>query len=82
MKYALVLILATSSCAYATYAQDTARAGEVYQSGGVAISGGTGVVTTAIGARAFGGTPVQGAPYSATITNESLQTLGDGTSLR
>src|SRR6202030_4674702 len=24
------------------------------------------------------GTPVQGAPYSATITNESVQTLADG----
>ena len=34
----------------------------------------------AVGAVSFAGsiTPVQGAPYSATITNESVQTLADG----
>jgi hypothetical protein len=31
------------------------------------------------GVMARGGAPVQGAPYSATITNESVQTLSDGT---
>ncbi len=32
----------------------------------------------AIGGALMGTTPVQGAPYSATITNESVQTLADG----
>jgi hypothetical protein len=68
MKYALVLILATSSCAYA---QDTIRTNVLYQSGGA------GVVTTTIGKGTI--TPVQGAPYSATVTNESVQTLADST---
>lgn len=67
MKYALVLILTTTSC---VFAQDTMKTNVVYQSGGA------GVVTMAAG-RALG-TPVQGAPYSATITNESVQTLADG----
>lgn len=45
----------------------------------VAQNAGPGPVT--IGAFAFGGAPgapVQGQPYSATITNESVQTLADG----
>lgn len=61
-----VLILATSSLAFA---QDVGKGNEVYQSGGsvgVAVSG------------KLSGTPVQGAPYSATVTNESVQTLADG----
>jgi hypothetical protein len=69
MKHKLVFILAASaSCAFA---QDGMRTSVVYQSAGA------GVVT----AGAFGrglGAPVQGAPYSATITNESIQTLADG----
>jgi hypothetical protein len=68
MKLALVLILATSSCAYA---QDTVRTNVMYQ-------GGSGVMTTTIG-KGMLGTPVQGAPYSATITNETIQALADGT---
>ena len=66
MKYAALLFLAASSCAFA---QDTVRTNVLYQTSGA------GVVTA--GVRAFG-TPVQGAPYSATITNESIQTLADG----
>jgi hypothetical protein len=67
MKHALVIFLAASSCAFA---QDTVKTNVLYQTSGA------GVVTTAAG-RAFGA-PVQGAPYSATITNESIQTLADG----
>jgi hypothetical protein len=65
MKYALLFILATSSCAFA---QEGMRTNVVYQSGGM--------VTATVGKGM--GTPVQGAPYSATITNESVQTLADG----
>lgn len=69
MKYALVLILATSSCAFG---QETMRTSVVYQGAGsvVATAGTMGKGMSA---------PVQGAPYSATITNESTQTLTDGT---
>jgi hypothetical protein len=67
MKYALVVFLAASSCAFA---QDTVKTNVLYQTSGA------GVVTAAAG-RAFGA-PVQGAPYTATITNESIQTLADG----
>jgi hypothetical protein len=64
MKRALILVLATSSCAFAQEKADV-----IYQSAG-SVSG-----------VAFGGFDkgsVQGAPYSATITNESIQTLADG----
>jgi hypothetical protein len=67
MKYALVVFLVASSCAFA---QDTVRTNVLYQTSGA------GVVTA--GAMRAYGAPVQGAPYSATITNESIQTLGDG----
>jgi hypothetical protein len=67
MKYTLAFFLAASSCAFA---QDTVKTSVLYQDSGA------GVVTAAAG-RAFGA-PLQGAPYSATITNESIQTLGDG----
>ena len=68
MKYALALVwglgLATSSC---VVAQDTAKSDVVYQSAGmVTVSG------------RMGGSLVKGAPYSATITNESIETLADG----
>jgi hypothetical protein len=68
MKYALVFFLAASTCAFA---QDGPRTNVVYQSGGA------GVVTVAGMAKGMGA-PVPGAPYSATITNESVQTLADG----
>jgi hypothetical protein len=69
MKSALIVVLglATGSCAFA---QDGMKANVVYQSGGVGIA-------TAVSGR-MQGTPVQGAPYSATITNESVQSLSDG----
>jgi hypothetical protein len=67
MKYAVLFFLAASSCALA---QDTVRTNVLYQTSGVGV-------VTAGGVRAFGA-PVQGAPYSATITNGSIQTLADG----
>jgi len=69
MKRALVLVLATASCAFAQE-----KGNVIYQTtgpvGGVASGGFD---------RASG--PVLGAPYSATITNESIQTLADGNRL-
>lgn len=73
MKRALILgmILTASSCVFA-------------QEGGNAVffqSQVAGPVTT-VGAGMIGkgpGAPVQAAPYSATITNENIQTLEDGT---
>jgi hypothetical protein len=62
---ALLLVIAATSC---TFAQD--KGDVIYQTAGqVAIADG-----------AFHKTPgpVVGAPYSATITNESVQTLADG----
>jgi hypothetical protein len=67
MKLTLILILAASSCAFA---QD--RGNVMYQSAGPG------------GAMAWGSfekgpaAPVKGAPYSATMNNESIQTLADG----
>jgi hypothetical protein len=68
MKRALFLVLAAASCAVAQEKADV-----IYQTAGqVAVaSGGFD--------RASG--PVLGAPYSATITNESVQTLADGNRL-
>lgn len=68
MKYALALILATSSCAFA---QDETKPNVMYQRPG-------GEVVTRMMAGKFLGQPVLGAPYSATITNDSVQTLADG----
>jgi hypothetical protein len=69
MKYALVFVLglATSICAFA---QDGPKTDVVYQTSGSAV-------TTATAGKMFGA-PVQGAPYSAAITNDSVQTLADG----
>lgn len=68
MKRTLIFILAAATCAFA---QDAGKTVTI-QSGGP-----TGAV--AFGALQTGSaTPVQGAPYSATITNESIQTLSDG----
>jgi hypothetical protein len=72
LKHALILILASSPCAFA---QDPGNT--VYRTG---QAGGT-MSATAVAWGAFdkgASTPVQGAPYSATITNESVQTLADG----
>jgi hypothetical protein len=68
MKLAFMLVLAGASCAYA---QESGNVVYQHQS--------TGPVTAVAGAALLGPvTPVQGAPYSATITNESVQTLADG----
>jgi hypothetical protein len=69
MKCALLLVLAAASC---VFAQE--KGNIVYQT------------TGAVGAFASDGFdkasgPVLGAPYSATITNESIQTLADGNRL-
>jgi len=67
MKRILILVLVASCCALA---QD--KANVVYQSAG------------SVSALAWGGfdkapgTPVQGAPYAATLSSESIQTLADG----
>ena len=64
-----LLPLATS----VAFAQDGSKTNVIYQSVGSASGG----MVTAVGGKVFG-SPVQGAPYSATITNESVQTLADG----
>jgi hypothetical protein len=69
MKRTLVLVLAAASCAFAQE-----KGNVIYHT------------TGAVGAIASGGFdrasgPVLGAPYSATITNESIQTLADGNRL-
>jgi len=67
----VVAILALSSSAF----------GQAQQRVVVRQNAGDGPGPVAIGAFAFGGAPgvpVQGQPYSATITNESMQTLADG----
>jgi hypothetical protein len=65
MNRPLLIVLIAASCASAQE-----KGNVVYQTAG------------SVGAVAFGGgfaaRPVQGAPYSATITNESVQTLVDG----
>jgi hypothetical protein len=65
MKRALFLVLAAASCALA---QD--KGNVIYQT--------TGPMTIAAGAFDKFSGAVLGAPYSATITNESVQTLADG----
>jgi len=66
MKRPLFLILAASFCAFAQEGGNV-----MYQSAGPAVA--------AWGSLEKGPTaPVKGAPYSATINNESVQTLADG----
>lgn len=67
MKRTLILILAASSCAFA---QDGGNV--MYQGAGPGGAIGWGSFEKAPAA------PVKGAPYSATINNESIQTLADG----
>ena len=71
----------TSIFAVAVLAASSVAFGQAQQRVVIAQNAGPGPVT--IGAAAFGtgpvlGTPIQGQPYSATITNESVQTLADG----
>jgi len=75
MKRVCIFILAASSCAFA----QAGRRVWVSQNGspGPVTDAGPGPITI----RGFGGSsggPVQGAPYSATITNQSVQMLADG----
>jgi hypothetical protein len=78
LKPALILILAGAPCAFAQDPGNTVyRTGQM---GGTLSMQGAGP-GTAVAWSAFdkgASTPVQGAPYSATITNESVQTLADG----
>src|SRR5258707_14745742 len=69
MKRALLLVLAAASCAFAQE-----KGNVIYQT-----TGAVGAVASGEFDRASG--PVLGAPYSATITNESIQTLADGNRL-
>jgi hypothetical protein len=69
MKCALLLILAAASC---VFAQE--KGNVVYQT-----TGAVGIFASGGFDKASG--PVLGAPYSATITNESIQTLVDGNRL-
>jgi hypothetical protein len=64
MKNTLILILTVASCAFA---QDSVQI-RPYQTAGP--------VTIAMAS--VPGTPVQGAPYTATINTQSIKTLGDG----
>jgi hypothetical protein len=69
-KYGLILAMGLAAASFAA-AQDGPKPDVVYQTGGFA-----GAVT--IASSRANSSPVQGAPYSATITNESVQTLADG----
>src|SRR6266478_941777 len=66
MKRALLLVLATASCAFAQE-----KGNVIYQTTGAAGGMVAGGFDKASG-------PVQGAPYSATITNEFIRTFADG----
>jgi hypothetical protein len=70
-KYGLILAMGLTAVSFAA-AQDGPKADVVYQTSGFA----SGVTTFSAGR--VNGSPVQGAPFSATITNESVQTLADG----
>jgi hypothetical protein len=68
MKCALLLALITASCAFAQ------------EKGNVIYTTGAAGIVAAGGFDSASG-PILGAPYSATITNESIQTLADGNRL-
>ena len=68
MKNILLLILTTSPCAFAQNAVTVTH----YRTGGPAG------VTAAAGVVVAAGPPVEGAPYAATVTSKSTQTLEDG----
>ena len=75
-RLGLIALLATATCAYAQESGDV-----IYQVQGQAQGPGPGTMGggVAVGAVMKGSlTPIKGAPYSATITNESIQTLADG----
>src|SRR5437879_10941607 len=69
MKCAVIVVLVVSS---SVLAQDTMRVFNMQATGpGVGVAGWSAVEKSA-------GPPVVGAPYAATISNESVQTLADG----
>jgi len=68
MKNILLLILTTSQCAFA---QNTVTVNHDRTGGPAGVTAAAGVVVAA-------GPPVEGAPYSATVTSKSTQTLEDG----
>jgi len=74
-KRICIFTLVVSSCAMNAFAQG----GQAGQTIAIGQNPGPGPVTINVGGfgAAFGAT-VQGAPYSATVTNESVQTLADG----
>src|SRR3981189_3999770 len=69
MKRALLLVLATTACAFAQE-----KGNVIYHTTGAVVAVASGGFDRASG-------PVLGAPYSATITNESIQTLADSNRL-
>jgi hypothetical protein len=71
MRYALLFGLGIFAACCA-FAQDPQKATLLYQTTGSASTG-----PVVVSGKMFAST-VQGAPYSATITNESVQTLADG----
>ena len=71
MRPAFILTIILSASPY-LLAQDPGNT-VYFQSAGPVTTVGMGMVTKGAG------TPVKSAPYSATITTESVQTLGDGT---
>ncbi len=75
MKRTLIFVLAASFCALA---QDNGSSNVIYRTASQAGVAGP-VTAVAFGAIAGSGGVVTSAPYSATITNESVQTLADGT---
>ncbi len=74
-KRVCIFILAASSCVVNGFAQG----GQAGQTIAIGQNPGPGPVTINVGGFGAGfGATVQGAPYSATVTNESVQTLADG----
>jgi hypothetical protein len=74
LKCAVILAAAAAPCAFA---QESGNV--IYHTAGSASMQGPGPATVAFGAfDKAASTPVQGAPFSAAITNESVQTLADG----
>ncbi len=76
MKAALILAVSISFCAMAQDAP-TQQFHIQIADGGPQVGGNFAYVSAGAFGK-FSSTPVQGAPYSATMTNESIQTLADG----